>query len=376
MIELSTSRSDWPARLAGAFWFALILFAGAGLLVVGTLPAWMIAVVLGTGAAAGVAIFLLRRLARRRTRAKATRPSLRVLVVGGMLVATGLAALPIYYLAYWVQSGPIAVPLATLSNGKKTVVFQGMQHIGSEDFYKSVVFDLEQALVDGYTLFYEGVQQVPGRPDLTEWFQKTVLGANVDLSEGYTRLADECGLKFQLSYFQLLLADQAIHPSRHTTADVSYADLKAEYDRLVREDTAFAAAMTARAQRLGQRSGDDPMLSVLGAMRAATPAQKKLIGIACRGLLGMAASGRLSDKDDPMARLVLDYRNRVLARLVAESRADRIYITYGAAHFPGFVAELQRLDPAFTLRAVKGVRPMALPDEVNLPPSAVFGPAR
>jgi hypothetical protein len=31
------------------------------------------------------------------------------------------------------------VPLATLSNCQKTVVFQGMQHIGSGDFYKSVV---------------------------------------------------------------------------------------------------------------------------------------------------------------------------------------------------------------------------------------------
>ena len=43
-----------------------------------------------------------------------------------------------------------------------------MQHIGSGDFYKSVVFDLEQALADGYTLFYEGVTPMAGRPDLTD----------------------------------------------------------------------------------------------------------------------------------------------------------------------------------------------------------------
>lgn len=56
-----------------------------------------------------------------------------------------------------------AVPLATLSNGQKTVVFQGMQHVASEDFFKSVVFDLEKALVDGYTLFYEGVLPDKGK---------------------------------------------------------------------------------------------------------------------------------------------------------------------------------------------------------------------
>jgi hypothetical protein len=71
-----------------------------------------------------------------------------------------LASLPIYYLAFWVQTGPTAVPLVTFSNGQKNVVFQGMQHVASEDFYKSVVFDLEKALVDGYTLFYEGVHPI------------------------------------------------------------------------------------------------------------------------------------------------------------------------------------------------------------------------
>jgi hypothetical protein len=74
--------------------------------------------------------------------------------------------------------------LASLPNGQKTVVFQGMQHIGSEDFYKSVVFDLEQALADGYTLFYEGVMPVAGRPDLTDWFNQTLRGTKQGLSAG------------------------------------------------------------------------------------------------------------------------------------------------------------------------------------------------
>jgi hypothetical protein len=30
----------------------------------------------------------------------------------------------------------LSLPLATLSNGSKTLVFQGMVHIGSESFYK------------------------------------------------------------------------------------------------------------------------------------------------------------------------------------------------------------------------------------------------
>ena len=59
-----------------------------------------------------------------------------------------------------------------------------------------------------------------------------------------------------------------------------------------------------------------------------------------------------------------------------ESQSDKINITYGAAHFPGFFAELQKRDPAFTLRSMKGVRPMTLPDEPNLAPSAVSSAAK
>jgi hypothetical protein len=88
---------------------------------------------------------------------------------------------------------------------------------------------------------------------------------------------------------------------------------------------------------------------------------KNLIGIACSGVLGMEVSGCVDDKTDPANRVILDFRNRSLARQVAESTAVKIYITYGAGQFPGFFAELQSLDPSFAVCSVKGIRPMMLP---------------
>jgi len=93
-------------------------------------------------------------------------------------------------------------------------------------------------------------------------------------------------------------------------------------------------------------------------------------------VLGMAVSGALGEENDPSNRVIVDFRNKTLARFVDESKSDKIYITYGAAHFPGFLAELQERDPKFAIRSVKGVRPMTLPDEPNLAPSAVSGPAK
>jgi hypothetical protein len=44
------------------------------------------------------------------------------------------------------------------------------------------------------------------------------------------------------------------------------------------------------------------------------------------------------------------------------------------AHFPGFFAELQQLDPEFAIHAVKGVRPMTLPGRLQLSGSWREGP--
>ena len=373
-----SSTSNWSARLNGAFWLALILFALAGLLVVGKLPPWIVGLVIAAGVTLGALLFLLRWLAKRRDPAYSSGRSFSAFALGGALGMIGLASLPVYYLAFWVQSGPTAVPLAMLSNGQKTVVFQGMQHIGSEEFYKSVVFDLEQALADGYTLFYEGVTPVDGRPDLTDWFNQTLRGSKQDLSAGYKKMAEQCGLSFQLNYFDPIKADMAIHPSRHISADANFLEMKTEYDRLLREDPAFAAAMAAKAAKAAkarqpQSDSGDPFGLFLEHMAQATPEQKKLAGIVCRGVLGMAVSGALGEEKDPANRVIVDFRNQKLARFVAESTADKIYITYGAAHFPGFFAELKKRDPKFAIRSVKGVRPMTLPDDVNLAPSAVSG---
>ncbi len=352
-------------QLGTVLWFSLLLFGLVGLAVVGVWPWWMIAIVVAAGLLIGSLSYLLRWLWLRKNPAFSPGRTFAAYASGGTMAAIGFAALPVYYMAFWVTSGPTALPLATLSNGKKTVIFQGMQHVASEDFYKAVVFDLEKALTDGYTLFYEGVQPVPGRPDLNEWFNKTLRGSNKDLSAGYKQLADTCGLTFQLTYFEPLLADKAIHPSRHVTADVSYLDMKNEFDRLMRDDLSFAKAMAARASK--KPEDDDTTTKLISAVGNASRDQKRLIGILCRGVLGMSIAGTIGEKDATMDRVILDFRNRALARFIAESPADKIYITYGAAHFPGFLNDLQTLDPAMKVQSLRWVRPMSLPIEPEPP---------
>ena len=77
--------------------------------------------------------------------------------VGLWFLLCGLAAAPVYFLAITTETRPAIVPTVTLSNGPRTVVLQGMQHVGAERFYQAVVYDLEKALAEGYVLAYEGV---------------------------------------------------------------------------------------------------------------------------------------------------------------------------------------------------------------------------
>lgn len=365
MAEIVSGLQRLGIQFGAVCWFALLLFGLLGLGIIYVAPWWMLALIVVAGIVIGLITYFPRWLLRRKSPAFSPRSAMLAHMAGGVLAALGIAALPFVAMAFWVMSGPTALPLATLTNGKKTIIFQGMQHIGSEDFYKSVVFDLEKALSEGYTLFYEGVQPVAGRPDLTQWFNETLRGTKKDLNAGYTQLANSCGLTFQLTYFEPLLADKAIHPSRHVTADVTYAEMKAEYDRLMREDPTFAQAIAARAMRTSD--GDDSTLRVLSYVGRATQDQKRLVGILCRGFLGMSIAGLFGEQDATMERIILDFRNRALARFVANSPADKIYITYGAAHFPGFLRELQALDPAMRVQSLRWVRPMSLPDEPRAP---------
>jgi hypothetical protein len=277
-----------------------------------------------------------------------------------LMLLVGLVSLPVYYLSFEVDAHPSALPQATLSNGSKTVVFQGMMHVGSESFYKSVVYDLEKALSEGYTLFYEGVQPSPGEGD--QWFRDYITGGG-DLSDSYKMLGSVCGLQFQLDYFALLATDMKARPERHVTADVSALDMKREFDRLVKSDPAFAAQVRKKpAAAKAPAAGGDTLDFFTRYARDGTPAQRNILGILCRGVLNLTAS---QPGDGALAPVVLDFRNRHLVKQIVEHPSKKIYITYGAAHLPGVIAVLKAQDPQWRVVSTKWMRSIGAPEHLT-----------
>ena len=356
----------WPQRAAiGLRWiagFLVAVLAWVGLQVLDVWPAWVLAAVVGLALVLALPIWLIRRVrARGRPGWSAWRAygstALVVLVLLILVLAT-----PIYYLALRGELRPAAVPQAVLSNGPKTVVFQGMVHIGSEPYYKGMVYEVGKALTEGSALFYEGVIESPESPEATQWFKDTLAGGG-DLSANYKAIGNLCGLTFQLDWFAPVEAHKKLHPEQHVNADLSYLEMYREYQRLAAADPGFATRVAAK-QAKGADPTDAALTWVVGAAKGASQEQKDLAGALCRGLFSHVFE-RMGPKGEVMDPVILDLRNRALAKRIQDWPGERIFITYGAAHLPGMLAELRKLDPAWEIKSLKWTRAIAAPEDVQ-----------
>jgi len=350
----------WKLRLSAIVWFLLLGGFLLGLPVLLEVSWLIVAGLVAVALVLGLVIAWLVRLMFAGQRRQSFLASYVKAGLGTLFVLGIALAIPIYYAAILTSLRPLTVPQATLSNGKQTVVFQGMMHVGSEPFYKGVVYDLEKALTEGYVIYYEGVQ---GSPEGDKWFADTLAGGG-DLSANYKMLSDVCGLKFQLDYFQMLAGDMAARPDRHVAADVTTADMMREYQRLAAADPGFAArAQPAKADATATTNSSEGLSSFISLLNGGTTEQKRIAGYACRGFLTWTL-GR-PDAPSPLDPVILDYRNRALADRIAKDTHQLIYITYGAGHLPGLLKDLKAIDPAWEIKSVKWQRVIEAPDDVT-----------
>jgi pheromone shutdown protein TraB len=76
----------------------------------------------------------------------------------------------------------------------------------------------------------------------------------------------------------------------------------------------------------------------------------------------MRRSGQGGGGDlDPV---VLDFRNRHLARQLLDDKRPKIYVTYGAAHLPG-VMEIMQREPGWKVESVKWMRTISAPEHLE-----------
>lgn len=333
-------------------WTLLTLVAMACAIVLSRWAWWVPVAVAVVGAGLAGLLFLIGRVRKRTER----RPTALLSALRGAAVALALVGTPLLFLLYRAAFVPLLAPNVVLVRGDRTLVLQGMSHIASESFFKSVVFDLQQALADGYVLFYEGVRPSPGEGD--EWFTPKSGGSkgNANINDAFTTLAQGCGLNFQLDYFKQLEAHRLAHPEQHVDADVTTLDIKHEAERLAQTDPDVKAWI---AQRLAPRPAEKPdstvvavMFGVVDAISRADAGKKGLFGQVCRGLYSLTQE--LPETETPSAngKVLLYFRNRALLSRIESAPQRKIYVTYGEDHIPDLVRSLQASSMPWTVTSV------------------------
>ncbi len=321
---------------AAVMWFVLLTFGSFGFWLLYKAVGWMWAAlaVLVTGYVGGFLDAVSEALARR-IRHKPRGDFGRVWLVRLLANSFGLgliAALAFFGARYINLNHPFLVPRVTLTNGDKEVVFQGMLHIGSGSFYEHVVYDMLRAEEDGYDFFFEGYSD--GTPENNERFQAVQGRANdVDTYEMQTTLADVCDLTYQQDYFRMWQVKARAAPERYAFVDVSVDEMMNEWDRVVHQD----AQLEQSQQEYYANSGAydfkwSRFFAWYGTLNAD---QRELMALACQSLLNVAAGVEIGDMPPFDEKIIMDFRNRVLANKILEHPHTHIFVTYGAGHLQG-----------------------------------------
>lgn len=362
MTPLLSSRDNVRIVIRSIFWFvmALCFLVSAPLL---TAWSWLLlAGMVILGFLLAIPAYYIRRLRARKRSGYSARSLYLRFALALSIILIFFSALPVYYFSWQVSVSPHSVPKVILSYGNRKIVFQGMMHIGSESFYKSVAYDVEQAIADGYHVYYEGVKPSPGEGDR---FMAEFIGGGKAVNDNYKTIANICGLRFQKDYFRVMEQHAKANPLQVVEADVSSLDLKKEYERLVGTDPAFAAAEGPQAMKAKSASNNDGdfMAALLSVLHDSTAQQKELVGIIGRGIINMAVAESKSGGERD--KLILNYRNRYLVDMVSGDGHDKMYILYGAAHIPGVVKLLHQKEPKLKVVSVTWQRSIAAPDRAE-----------
>lgn len=275
-----------------------------------------------------------------------------------LFVFVSLLSLPFYYLAYKAKTDPVLLPQTVLSNGEKTLIFQGITHIGSEHFYKSIGYDLETALNEGYKVFYEGIKL--SSPENDSWFSQTI--GDGDPSKSYKDLALACNLQFQSDYFQLIDHDQDTHPDQHLMADPDTSQVKVEYDRLMRDDTAFSFTMKMQQGYQENHQQAQHLSTLIEWVKQGIGNQHPIVGTLCQGLFTRVLDPSKTSAP-PLNKLLVDFRNKHLANTILTDTSNKIYIVYSANHLSGIFTLLHDQDPRWEIKSVKWLRDMDAPQQ-------------
>lgn len=240
-----------------------------------------------------------------------------------------------WFMLYQNDVSPAKMPVYTLSNGEKTIIFQWMSHIGTPDFYKKVQENIYHAKENWYVLFFEWV--LPWSWENEEKFNQIMwIQFDKTLYENFSKIY---GVVAQNNDdFLGLVNDQDFN------IDISVDDIIAIYNEKygahVQRDSPIIDAGKEISQILSELNEQELKLLVY--------INQSILNTIIKydwlreSLLQFSGNTHIFD-------VILNDRNVHLVEEIKASQYDKIVITYGLMHFPWVYALLQKGDPRWEI---------------------------
>ncbi len=233
---------------------------------------------------------------------------------------------------YQNEIKPAFMPVYTLTNGEKTLIFQAMSHIWSQNFYDRVRENILEAKQNNFVYYFEWV-----RPWTQENEQKfnDALWVQFDANL-YDSMSQLYGLVAQDNSYFIWLWE-----TTDKNIDVSLDDVIWEYESIKTEKNiqrTYEAALPISEMMIEQLSKLHPrQLSILRYMN------KAMVNMIIKNnVVSDLMMENFSNQE--LFGVIIHKRNEVLAQEILTSQDLKIITTYGLLHFDGVLKILQNHD--------------------------------
>ncbi len=259
-----------------------------------------------------------------------------------------VALIFIWWFSYYQNEvSPAKMPIYTLSNGEKTIIFHWMSHIGTENFYNQVKENIKKYKEDGYVYYFEGVR--PGSQENHEAFDKA-LGVKFDETT-YQNMSKLYGLVNQNNELFLWLINNL-----DFNVDISIDDVMEKYESI--KSKAWISNRNYNAPLdAGELIGNE--LSKL------TPRELTILRYINKSFINMivksewlqqSIQNNFSNKE--LFAVILDERNKVIAEKIISSQDTKIIMTYWLLHFEWIFQLLKQHDIKWKIEKIDYLFPL------------------
>ena len=240
----------------------------------------------------------------------------------------------------------------TISNWKKTVVFQEMSHIWSNNYYDKIKNNLIEYKKNSYVYFFEWVK--PGTKENMTNFNKAIwIDFNKDLYKNFSKLY---WVTFQDNSIYLNLVNDL-----DFNIDVSIDWIMEKYEKEPKNREQPLSWI------LSPSEGNivDINSEILDTLTKLNDKQLNILRFVNKSILSALiksdkAQELISDNfwNKKLFDIILDWRNKVLSDEIIDSKYNKIYITYWKLHFDWVLKLLQENDKNWKIISKKEINSM------------------